>query len=51
VVSLELDSLPYLPAASGDGADARSLGVVVSWVAFDPIRLRRWMAPLENNSS
>jgi hypothetical protein len=35
-VRLELDSVPFNPAAAGAGADERDLGVVLGRVAFEP---------------
>lgn len=45
-VVVALDSVPYLPAAAGVGADPRELGVVLSRVRFEPAALAPLAAAL-----
>jgi hypothetical protein len=46
VVRLSIESLAYVPALAGRGADRRALGAVLSTLAFEPEELTDWTRPL-----
>ncbi len=46
-VAIEIDSIAYVPAAAGLGADPRELGIVLSEVHFEPSDPPVWAKPLD----